>query len=148
MKACRGHSRLAKGDFILYEHVMLSRTLGKHYERALYFPFPTFHLTRGVALNRLAYTPTAQNGPNDDCEACFCLHQKEQQKRSRRDGEREDRDQEDRQLDQQASDVFKAEERIAEEGEGAGDTVRRRSRSHDLLKHRQALRLWQHQVLL
>lgn len=64
------------------------------------------------------------------------------------DGEGKDCDKKDRQFDEQASDVLKAEEWIAEEGERAGDPVRRGGRSHNLLQHWQALRFHQHQVLV
>lgn len=52
-----------------------------------------------------------------------------------KDGEREDRDTEDRRHDEQASNVFEEEERIAEEGERAWDPLRRGSRSYHFLQH-------------
>ena len=79
---------------------------------------------------------------------CFCFYREEKKRKKKkrkeklgleRDGEGEDCDKEDRQFDEQASDVFEAEERVVEEGEGAGDSLRRRGWSHDLLKHWQAL---------
>lgn len=65
---------------------------------------------------------------------------------SEENGEGEDSDKKDWQSDKQASDLLKEEEWTDEESERAGDTLRRRSWSHDLLQHRQALWFLQHQV--
>ena len=62
------------------------------------------------------------------------------------DGEGEDCDQADRQLDEPAGHLLQEEERAAEEGQGALHPLRCGGRPHHLLKHRQTLRVLQHQV--
>ncbi|KAK3006623.1 hypothetical protein RJ639_017670 [Escallonia herrerae] len=92
------------------------------------------------------YAAPAAKSPEtpDDCRPCcppqgICCDQN---------GEREDSDKEDRQFDEQAGDVLEAAQWAAEEGQGAGDPVRRGGGSSHLLQHQQALRLRQHQVML